>query len=199
VQVSPADPGLALDLRCDGRSMERTQTADTVVFALSEEREISIALGPRHTAPGRRSIAGLEFVRDETSAPTHACVPAGQPLTIDLGDLADAKPENFYWAHPENRTFDSRGLRARLAKPGKVARIELSVDNNDVYEVRLLRNGRLLWQGQTSRAPNNGGLALRRLELPAAIATAAGDELLIVPVEGDGNFSIGHVTLGNPN
>jgi hypothetical protein len=195
VQITPADPGLALDLRCDGRSMERLQTADEAVFDLSEERGIGVALGPRLGAPDMRSIVALEFVRDSTRSPTHRCVPAGQPLSIDLADLAHAKPENFYWAHPENRTIDERGLRARIESARTVARIELSVDNNDVYEVRLLRNGRSLWQGRTTRERNAGGLALRRLDLPAAILTAAGDELTVVPIEGDGWFSVGHVTF----
>lgn len=195
VRISPENPELVMDLRCEGRSMERVRTTNEMVFDLDKSREISVALGPKRLETNKRTISMLEFVREINSEPTHRCAPDGQPLTVDLVELMNTKPENFDRAHPENHVVDAHGLRVHLAKPRIISRIELSVDNNDIYEVRLQRDGHPLWRGRTSREPNGGGLAVRWMDLPAPVATTPGDELVIEPVDGDGSFSIGHVAL----
>jgi arabinofuranosyltransferase len=196
VTVTPPDPDLTLAFRCGARSMQREAGAGAV---LQLDQPSAIAVGVAPSAARAAPAAAVElitFIAEQESPPTLRCARPGERLTTRLAEISPPKSENLYWAHPTNLVTGLEGLSATVERPQSPKFVEISVDNNDVYELALVRHGRTLWTGRVSPRQNGGGLAVTRLDLPAGTHVEAGDQLMVTPSGGDGAFSVGHLRLG---
>lgn len=100
--------------------------------------------------------------------------------------------------HPWNkdtRIFGYRGLFVTLGEVSHVPHVELTLDSNDDYRLGFLRDGVFVGGGTIWRRPYPGGLATYWADVPADVQRGGFDTLHLLPFEGDGSFSLGHVRL----
>ena len=195
--LSPTGQGLTTAYRCNGRSMERSGPPSDAAEVLDVEAAASISVAVA-APPGRATpawVQAISFVDAGGDKATLRCVRPGAPVVVQLSDVEMAKPENFDWSHPGNVLIDGAGLHVLVdrGRPGRS--LEISVDNNDVYDVELTRGGRSLWRDRVLPRSNGGGLAVSRLRLTAGTEVKSGDELKVIPFGGDGAYSIGHIRI----
>ncbi|HSS39098.1 MAG TPA: hypothetical protein VLT58_10045, partial [Polyangia bacterium] len=198
VSLNSGGADLKVAYRCQGRTMDRPgppSSGAAEVLALDAAASISVAVAPRRMDATPAWVQEISFMDAGRDVGTLRCAPAGAPTSVRLSELEDAKPENFSWSHPGNVLIDRAGLRVLVdaAQPGRL--VEISVDNNDVYDVELTRRGHSLWRGRVLPRSNGGGLAVTRLLLSAGTEVKPGDELNVIPSGGDGAYSVGHIRI----
>ncbi|MEO8181935.1 MAG: hypothetical protein ABI895_24125 [Deltaproteobacteria bacterium] len=71
-------------------------------------------------------------------------------------------------------------------------RIEIAVDRSDAYQVTFYREGRALGQRQFGPTTEGSDLRLEAINVPEDAAEGF-DVLGILPLYGDGGYSVGHV------
>jgi hypothetical protein len=73
-------------------------------------------------------------------------------------------------------------------------RLEVSVDNNDLYTVSFYIESRKVGQVAIDPRPNKtGGLRVDTLEVPVTVAETGYNSITVFPVSGDNKYSIGHL------
>jgi hypothetical protein len=70
--------------------------------------------------------------------------------------------------------------------------LELSTDTNDWYEVTFYRRGSALGRAQVERRTGSHGMRTSTLRPPTA-ARSGYDAVGVLPLFGDGRYSLGHV------
>ena len=71
----------------------------------------------------------------------------------------------------------------------------LSLDANDIYNILLCRGERVYALYTVWQEPEQNNLRSTQIELSDGDAAAGFDSLMIVPVKGDGKYSVGHVIV----
>jgi hypothetical protein len=188
IELVPAGPNWITGLRCGGISAERVAPGEALVLELERQSEVSLALAP---SAGRLGIERAILLKS-TLPPTHRCGRPRARLRVAREDLTRRQPENAFWAHPQNVLFGSEGLSVAFA-PMPVRHLELSVDNNDTYEVNCLAGGDSAFRRRVEPRKNGGGLAVHRWDLPEPTTI---DEVVVTAREGDRSYSLGHLVLG---
>jgi hypothetical protein len=180
--------GARVGLLCEGRSVPRSAPGELIVEVTSPAR-IDLVVG----AP--RPLFVSELTLDRTTDPASAhCDPAAPPsvLEVDAAQLLERAPMRGYFLQPQGLKL-SRGLPVRIKLgPSEARRYELSVDGNDRYRLRWLRDGVVLEERLVPDAPGPG-LTLQELEVPL---TAQGVEVQMI--DGDAVGSIGHLAPLTP-
>jgi arabinofuranosyltransferase len=198
VVVTPADASLTVALRCEGRSTVPSApggSGSAEVLQLDMAASISVSIAPPQGRATPAWVQEISFVDDQSAVPTRRCAQPGTPLTVRLSDVESPKPENLGWSHPGNLLIGRDGLRVAVDGPRRGRSLEISVDNNDIYDVELARGGRPLWRGRVWPRFNGGGLAITRFHLPDRTEVETGDQLNVTPSGGDGAYSVGHIRV----
>jgi arabinofuranosyltransferase len=119
------------------------------------------------------------------------------PSKVRWIQVQASKPEGTPWNATGNTQISYRGLQIDLEGLCQASRIKISLDNNDYYVLLYLKGERLLAkQPIPPRSMPGGGLAVHHLEVPSEAYRRGGyDRLKIIPVSGDGRFSLGHLKL----
>lgn len=192
VEITPPDPELAVTFRCGARSMQR-QPGLAAILQLDQPSAISVGVAPSAKRTTPAAVELISFLAEKEGKPGLVCARPGERITTTLTEISTPKTENLYWAQPTNLVTGIEGLSATIDRAQSARFVEISVDNNDVYEIEIARHGQVFWTGRVLPRKNGGGLAISRLELPAGTKFDAGDELTVTPSGGDGAYSIGHV------
>jgi hypothetical protein len=102
----------------------------------------------------------------------------------------------------EETKFDAQGThgfgemaRVLLGQVRRARTMEISLDANDAYTLRLLRQGRVVARMVFPPNPDLSGLRVERREVPAAAVKAGYDHIEITCDKGDGIHFIGHLIL----
>lgn len=114
-------------------------------------------------------------------------------VSRSLDDLAVPRGEGTPWNASGNLVLTSQGASIAVDGVHTGGRIELSVSGNDAYRLRFLRDGRRVAE-RLIRQPlgDDGSLRVHTLVVPQGVQW---NGILLVPVEGDSRYSIGHLRL----
>jgi hypothetical protein len=184
--VAPAGVGF----RCEGVSAAVSASTE-LSLELDAPRRVDVAV-----AASRKSVLAVRkavFVR-ATSAAGFRCAPPGSRLIVPLAQLSRRKAARSDWAAVGNVLFQAAGLRVELPELSHAPAVELSADGNDRYKVLFARGSRVEGSARLDKH-RKPGLSVVRLEVPMAAQEAGFDRIEIVPLEGDGYYSVGHVIL----
>ncbi|HKU43554.1 MAG TPA: hypothetical protein VJR89_35570 [Polyangiales bacterium] len=163
----------------------RTGTRAWGVWAAALFGIAAVLLGLTHPAVNRTGLA----VRTAVLSPPAATVQraADSFSRPRAPETAWDAPGNFVWrcepSCPE--------LRLRFGAVRAVARVSLSLDHNDRYRVSCYRDGRAL--GHVDIPMADGPPGLHVVEVAAPDACASSDALGVLPLYGDGHYSLGHL------
>ena len=124
-------------------------------------------------------------------------VPRGdRPLTVSIESLAARKAERTPWNASGNFMMPDRGLIVELGKICFSRTMDISLDHNDTYQLEFGRDNKVVGKMILRGDPvGPSGLRVKRLALPQKVSKTGFDKIRIVPVEGDGLYSIGHLLL----
>lgn len=188
--VQASTPELDLAVRCNGRTMIGSPTAEPIIEA-SPRSELSILVGSSVPQAWLHS-ARLEKVNLE---PTLRCSTAHVRVTLDT--LRHKKTENSAWDAPTNAVFSRGRLTVALPSPSHAPGAAVSMDNNDDYEFEFFLQGNKSGSGSVTIAGkfNGGGLAQHRIEIPESTRLNGFDEIRVRGRNGDGSYSLGHLIL----
>lgn len=121
------------------------------------------------------------------------------PITAKLSQLTTIKSQGSRWNADSNILMGKDGILVELEMPSNASMLDLSLDNNDDYLLRFLRNKKIIAEQKIlSQGIRMNGLAIYETSVPAAAMQQGYDSILIKPVSGDSFYSIGHLTLKKP-
>ncbi|HVR20882.1 MAG TPA: hypothetical protein VMS65_14325, partial [Polyangiaceae bacterium] len=176
--------------RCDGVSAAETGVSKWSI-EIDTERSIDVVVGAGANAT--LAIRNATFVRSKAAA-GFRCPSPRDRLIVPLSQLARRKAAESDWAGFGNVIVQKEGIRVELPQPSHAPAIELSVDGNDRYAV-LFALGSQVEGSATVGKSKKGGLLVERVEVPQPARSAGFDRVEIVPLEGDGYYSVGHAVL----
>jgi hypothetical protein len=127
--------------------------------------------------------------------------PGRRPPAADtrpLAEFATPRPEKTAWDAPQNFVFSCRRscpeLRLEMAEVSHAARVEVSSDYNDHYELVFYRDQQAVGAVTWGAFEVGGGLKVVTRDVPAS-ARAGFNSLGVRPLYGDSRYSVGHVRL----
>jgi hypothetical protein len=183
-------PTAGIAFRCDGVSAAETG-APIRSIALDAPIAIDVIVGP--AKKGEIAIRSAVFARS-TAPAGFRCAPPGDRLTIPLSQISTPKAQNSDWAAFGNVLIKMEGLRVELPLLSRSRFVEISVDSNDRYDVLFARGSQVEGAAVIQKSMK-GGISIERVAVPPVAVGTGFDRIEIVPVEGDGYYSVGHVTL----
>jgi arabinofuranosyltransferase len=116
-------------------------------------------------------------------------------VRVTLADVSEPQAEGTLSSDPANTPFYDHGVEIDLGRRLYAARIEVSLDSNDVYRIVYL-DGDAQVAAQQVPAPSAPlGLALQFLDVPARATARGYNRIRILPVLGDDNYVLGHLAI----
>jgi arabinofuranosyltransferase len=169
--------------RCDGLTATRMGPGSSLQVA----QPTRVTLEIRSQVP-----IEIEFVNLKISTANSAFRCAiSEPIVVSSNDVLIPRKNGISWNAPGVTTITKSGLRILLEKPLSSKMIELSTDNNDIYLIRFLTASLELARVELKPDAKEPGLVTSQLLLPESALRAT--EILIVPIQGDNAYSIGHL------
>lgn len=123
-------------------------------------------------------------------------VPPYNTLFLHYSELRKRKEQGAPLVSPGTRGFADMA-RVRLGRIRKDRSFEVSIDADDAYTFRFLREGREVAELLIPASQDHGGLRVERREVPAAAVSSGYDLIEITHGQGDGIHIIGHLILGS--
>lgn len=120
--------------------------------------------------------------------------PQGVLRKIPLSEISRPQPAGAPWDHPGNLILDSHGVEILLGEPTHAPAVEFSCDSNDEYQVLYFFKGRKVAE-QSTLPRYTPGILINQLKVPLFARLKGYDAVRIVPVRGDGYYSVGHLRL----
>jgi hypothetical protein len=117
-------------------------------------------------------------------------------VKADLSQLNDFRPRGYAWDGSENILFGER-LIVSLSDTRHPDVISVSVDGNDRYSLRLMKDDEQIGALDVGPSPT-GGLEVYTVTVPEEAFKRGFDFIVIEVLEGDGFHSIGHLLLNEP-
>jgi len=115
-------------------------------------------------------------------------------LIVSYDDISEPRREGTAWSDKGNLILNRGGMTVTLEERSYKSLIEVSVDNNDTYEIVFYSNSEKLGFVETGEEPTPG-LRLCKLNIPTAAVKTGFNRIVIKPLFGDGYYSVGHVRL----
>lgn len=118
--------------------------------------------------------------------------------TTTADALAEVKGDTYAWDGVGVLTIPDEGLDVALPGLTRAESVDVSLDHNDYYRLEFYNGERRVGRlgiGRSYQA--GGGLTRRRLQIPGESVKRGFDRVLVLPLAGDGKFSVGHLVLGN--
>jgi len=114
----------------------------------------------------------------------------------DAEDYQEPRQRGSNWDATGNAIFDWKGLTVRFEDIRQHHRIELSTDSNDQYMLVLLRRGEAVGSHIMPARPVPG-VSAYNFAVPPEAGEVGYDSLVLLPLVGDGRFSLGHIHTDN--
>jgi len=119
------------------------------------------------------------------------------PIQVDLLSFNTPKKEGTAWDDPTNIILDHRnGVQVNLDKIYKSEEIEISLDAGDYYHIFYYLNESEI-ANQLAFGKTVPGLNIYILDVPDKAVKNGYNNIRIIPIEGDGLYSIGHLLIEN--
>lgn len=117
------------------------------------------------------------------------------PLPVSFARLNEPLPTGTAHDDPRAVPMLSGGIEIAFAPLRGMTALDLSVDGNDRYQVRLFREQTLVARIPVRPTQIEGvpGLRRMRVTLPAFIAALPIDRIQLLPRRGDGTYVVGHL------
>jgi arabinofuranosyltransferase len=115
--------------------------------------------------------------------------------SVPLARLSLVKPPGFNWNAPSNVVIKSGEQKLITLPPHpRATELEISLDNNDYYNLRFLSKGELVAQANIvpDKVPRSG-LSVHKVNIPSPEVAAKIDAVLVEPFLGDHRYAIGHM------
>jgi hypothetical protein len=180
---------------CDARSAAVVDLEAPVSVHISRRTRVGLLVGTREE---NEQLVGQVVLRKAASdaAPARYACPVPKRVERKLAELPRTAAPGSDWDGPRNVLFDRRGLRVMFDEPQSVQALELSTDNNDVYLVRYIaQSGESVGESRLLPEPRSPGLLVHAVQVPDSARGEPLAALEIVPVSGDGSFSLGHLAV----
>ncbi|MCK4606625.1 MAG: sulfatase-like hydrolase/transferase [candidate division Zixibacteria bacterium] len=128
------------------------------------------------------------------------CYLARSPDRVAYWQIREPKRQGLQHGDEGFISVDRGGLNIELDREYHASLVEISVDNDDDYEI-LFRLGDSVVARHTLTAAPAGpaGLRVDTVNVPGDASRTGFDGILIVPYGGDEVYGIGHIRLGNPH
>ena len=129
-------------------------------------------------------------------APAVGAPPAHQAKneTVKLAQVAKPKEVGMPWDAPGNVLF-KEWIKVKLPELATARQVVISVDNNDSYAVGFFNKGTALGSATVKKLKMGAGLRIAKVEVPEEAIKAGYDTIKVEVVEGDGAYSLGHLSL----
>jgi len=116
------------------------------------------------------------------------------PDSTTLSALSEPLAYGTRYYDDRNNTITERGLLITLGALQSHDRYEISVEYNDTYEVQFRNHETVIGSDTIPPQPRRGGeLCVVQVTVPDKARELKYDNILIVPLDGDGAYSVGHV------
>jgi hypothetical protein len=117
-------------------------------------------------------------------------------ITADFSDLSAVREINTPWDAEGNVLIpDGSYLYIELGGIHSESTIELSLDNNDTYNLILFSKGKEHATRFIPANPTSRGLNINTVSFKPSVIADGYDAVGILPTGGDGKYSVGHITL----
>lgn len=139
----------------------------------------------------------LVLAKPEADNRVHA-LQDGPRIEVLASSLSEVRKAKSKWNAKGNYVFEclpecpELHLSFEDVTKGK-RRLELSLDSNDAYQIAFYRSGRLLSHHHVA-ASRKEALRVERMDVPQA-ARDGFDAVGVLPLYGDGRYSVGHVRV----
>ena len=118
---------------------------------------------------------------------------------IDYEALSKVKEEGTPWNAPGNVVIKGYGIDVDLKGVSHGRELSISLDGNDVYRVELYHRGApvdLIRTAKRHQKDHGGtGLKVHEIHLRPQTSRQGFDHIKIIPAEGDGSYSVGHLVV----
>jgi arabinofuranosyltransferase len=116
-------------------------------------------------------------------------------IRVGLEEVSTPFEEGADASGPGTRPFSDFGIEVDLGRLYHPTSIELSIDNEDDYQLQCLRKGQLIWEETVPmNVPESQSLAVHRCS-PDPGSTARGCDAFRFFPAGDGEYSLGHLRI----
>lgn|GEM_PF-1451831 len=122
-----------------------------------------------------------------------------EPRVVSLRALSQRQKEGMPWDAPGTVRCYGNGLRITLGEVRHDAVVDVAVDHNDRYTLSFLNRAEKVGELSIAPRPQGRGLFVHRLAIPGEAVEKGYDAVLIVPSEGDGVYSVGHLFFFGAN
>ena len=116
------------------------------------------------------------------------------PKKLELEELAAVKKDGLLWNQQGNTVLNLGGVEVDLGERRFHRRIELSAHRSGSYLLILVRRGRGGFRKTLESRPGTG-LVTHRFVVPDKARDKGYAKIRVLPLKGDGRFSIGHLKL----
>lgn len=99
------------------------------------------------------------------------------------------------WNSNGSTVIEDRSLVIRFAAAMTASALDIALDSNDRYRVKLIQNDQVLGSIEIELDPSTAGLTRRTIDIPTELRGIPFDSIAVQPVEGDGYYSLGHLLL----
>lgn len=118
--------------------------------------------------------------------------PFGHGPQIQYDEACAYKPDGVHWQGAGNYVMDEEGLLVTGFDQHVSKYLSVSVDSSDKYQVCYYKSGSFLGRQVVGPTPGSG-LVAYYLEVPLDVAAEGFDAIRIMPLEGDGRYSLGSI------
>lgn len=124
---------------------------------------------------------------------------ASKKISIDA--LTQVKIQGTAWDAAGNVMFGGTGIRVSdfdaqiISENEHIQSLEFSADANDSYVISFFKEGEKIYDTDIAAHKWKHGLTYHTLKLPSEVKAKGFDQLALVPITGDGRFSLGHMRL----
>ncbi|MCP4324359.1 MAG: hypothetical protein GY787_21370, partial [Alteromonadales bacterium] len=116
-------------------------------------------------------------------------------VRIALSEVAEEKTAGSDWNAQGNLIMDTQGVVIELNELKQQPTLSLTLDNNERYLISLLRDGKVVERLYTDIVNGQRGIALHKLAVSPATYNVGYDAIAVIPLGGDGYYSLGHLHL----
>lgn len=173
-----------IDIRCEGVAATRVAGGTPAVVRLDEPGHVDLVVWAAKDPLAIREVV----VRATDAAPSRHCT--GEPPVVPWAELPREVAGQAAWDAPGALRLGERGVTVVLAGPVLSPDLGVAVDANDPYEVRFWRGDQPAGRVRVTRVPGSG-LVERVVPIPEEALLAGADRFQVIPLEGDGAWSIG--------
>jgi len=147
------------------------------------------------------SLTSLQFNKNIAGKITAAsicvkCDGSTSDITRNLSQVNQPKLAGTPWDAAGNIILPLQGLKVNLEKTYHAGTAEISLDHNDIYRLNFYNNRQKIYSVDLPiHVSSMQGLRVETVTIPQTIQDQGYDQIEVLPVSGDGFYSMGHLLI----